>query len=613
MSRIVEENLSGKDRYRPEDFKIKLVDPVRDEKDTDDPLSSGEVQRIVNFVTDALDEAGVVYKEVRELPSGAAQICLTECLWGDEHSDNKRGGADAFVNSDGTLGFYCFHSHCQGRDWAVFRAELEERAGHRLKFGESGEDKVIVSKPVSVEEYKEMIAEQQPQETTKQASVVSNGIGTDNSEIVLTDAGGNVAFDLNPDEVVPPYNKNLVRGFYADAVDLIAGGTTMPVQFPHLLSKTYLGLRMAVQGVYLQDCEAETRVQGLLIAEKGGSKGWSEKRTRKLFTCFDKVEPGDQQAQRIKILDGVDSGAGLKEAFFDHPADAGILLYIDETADLGAKVRSDRNPEIFTTILTLADNTRITRSKAKREDRKSKHDARLAMVMCVQPDIIPVAFAGVKAGPLGLWSRLTLEYSSPVEPGREPKMEDRKSEIEKFYAKYLLLDFSKVRINQNDRARKRLEDYWNSLPPNERTEIRRKKNMYVNQFLIQAGQMAGCKELKNVGETTLQDAADAIEDDIRQNIIRRLYLSTEITDNVSGYLAKLKAITNKQREAIQQGAVPESVALTQRDYCNLTHGYRDNEEHFFDRAWRVFTPMYLITINKAQKGGRKTVWYVPKP
>ena len=626
VSRIV--GKKNAPRYHPEDFKIKIVDPVR-AADYREPIADEEINKIVNFLADALNEAGVEFGDITNLPSGAVKIHLTECPWGDEHSDNKRGDADLFVNSDGSLGFWCFHSHCAARDWAVFRQELEDRAGHKLQFGESG---VIVGEGVSAEEYKKMleqlgaqpgqIVEQPPVENKteevtarpKDETVAENNPVEQPTEppveIKVTD---NAATDASLDERVPPYDKNLIRGIYETAVELVAGGTSMPVQFPHIIAKTFFGLRAAVQGIDFQDCDAEPRLYTLNIGETGTSKGWSMERSRKLFTNFGKELPGNRGAQDIKIWDGADSGAGLKECFFDPPANAGVLLYLDETIELGQKARADRNPEIVSVLLALSDSTNLARGLKDKDKRKQKTDARLAMVMCVQPDIIPAAFAGIKTGTLGLFNRITPEFSDPVIPRGTPKMEDQKDKVEEFYAKYIGLDFSKMHINQGGFAKARIEDYWNSLPLREQTEVRRKKNIYLDQFMIRLALMVGCKKINPIGETSLQDADDAIANDQRQAIIRRLYLNTQTTDVIGVYLDKLKKITGKQMEKIRHGVAPEVAALTQRDYVKLTNAHRENEEHIFERAWRPFVGMYLMSITKPQAGGPKTVWYVPRP
>jgi hypothetical protein len=662
-------------RYKPADFHIPMVEFRNYERDKDN-ISSEEIQKISDFVTAALDEAGAEYGNIWELPSGAVQIHLIECLWGDEHSDGKRGDADIKIEPNGTLGFHCFHSHCGNRDWKVFREELEARAGKKLQFGESGYDKVKIESATEGE-YKAMMAEAgwikspevvttpAPALSTNQANrhlepsdyalpdymwrdnekyeaerkarmvtsdtdivaaftpaaapVASNIVITDRDEvrsdsgIVLTDAD-DLKLDLSVDVQIPPYNENLIRGLYAEAVDLIAGGTTIPVQFPHSIAKTFFGLRLAVQGVALQDCDAETRRYDMYIAASGGSKGWSMARSRKLFTCFGKTETVDQISQRIKIWDGVDSGAGLKEIFFDHPPSAGVLLYIDETADLGHKIRADRNPEIMSTMLTLAEGTTLGRGKSKKEERKQKGDARLAVAMCIQPDAIKTVFAGVQAKTLGLYNRITPEHAYPVAAGKTPRMEDNAKAIEEFYAKYILLDFAGKRINQGGLAERKIEEYWQSLSKEERSQPRRLKNLRLNHFLIQAGQMAVLKDgVPNVGETSLQDALDAIEDDIRQNTIRQAYLTGEASDNVGLYLEKIKTIVEKQTAALRQGALPDKVALTERQFCTNTHAWRVNEVHVFERAWKSFAHLYLTEKETTNTRGPKTKRYLPKP
>ncbi len=375
VSHIVER--TDAPRYRPEDFKVKIVDPVRKETDRE-PIASEEINKIVNFLADALNEACVEFGDIKNLPSGAVQIHLIECPWGDEHSDNKRGDADVFVNSDGSLGFYCFHSHCAARDWAAFREELERLAGHKLKFGESG-IRPLIGESVSVEEYKKMLENMpaegmqveppvaksesaQPtvptQTTETEPPAPAESAPAEPTETNLnfeqakpaTVTSNTPVIDLSIQEKVPPYDSRLIRGgIFAEAVDLIAGGTTMPVQFPHLVAKAICGLRWAVEGIQLEGCDAEPRLYALNIGKTGTGKGWSMKRGRELFTKW-REDTDSQRAQKIKIWDGTDSGAGLKDSFFDQPSDAGVLLYIDETMELGQKARADRNPVSARTV-----------------------------------------------------------------------------------------------------------------------------------------------------------------------------------------------------------------------------------------------------------------------
>lgn len=667
ISQIVEENDAP--RYHPEDFKIKIVNPAQKEMDRP-AIASEEINKILDFVTEAMDAAGVAYGKIKDLPSGALQIHLIECPWGDGHSENKRGDADVFVNSDGSLGFYCFHASCALRDWAAFRQELEFHAGYKLQFGEPGA-KALVGDTVTAEEYKEMLkglmvdpnTTSNPEATSAteavvieangEAAIVDGGVKTEThsepkpihlaesvpnpvvlpadfvppvpatlltgtqSDLTLEASSGHITeidkptFDLSIEEKVPAYDEKLVRGFYGEAVDLVAGGTSMPVQFPHIIAKTICGLRWAVEGARFEDCDSEPRFYSLIIGEKGTSKGWSAKRCRQLFTNFGREDVQDQKVQRIKIWDGADSGAGLKECFFDEPADAGICLYVDETFELGAKARADRNPEIISTMLSLADSTNVSRGKAGEEGRKRKNDARLSTILCVQPEIIPVVFSGIKAGALGFFDRLTLEFADPRKPGRTPLMEDQREKVEKFYSRFLLL--KKVNIQQGHKAQAYIEDYWQSLPENEQAAVRRKKNLYLDHFLIQAGLMAGCEKPKTAGETHLQDALDAIANDQRQAIIRRLHVTTEVSDNIGFYISKFKKIWEKQGAAIQGGADPVSVALTQREYFKRTNAHRNNEEHIAERAWKPFGQMYLMSITKTQSAGPKATWYVPKP
>ena len=87
----------------------------------------------------------------------------------------------------------------------------------------------------------------------------------------------------------------------------------------------------------------------------------------------------------MKVLYSFDSGAGLRDAFFDHPREQTVIGYIDEVSSLGHKAGEKKNPEIVDTVIELATRHRLSRTKAKRSKSEQGviHDgAYLSLYMC---------------------------------------------------------------------------------------------------------------------------------------------------------------------------------------------------------------------------------------
>jgi RepB DNA-primase N-terminal domain len=130
------------ERYSLSDFKIELN--VREHKQID-PVSDEKLQAKLDLVLDALSEAEVGYKSIVDSDDDAhkIKIVLDECLWGrapEHHQNGDPTGAAIFISANEKLGYKCFHTWCaEHYHWLECRAELEKRAGHSLKFGESVE------------------------------------------------------------------------------------------------------------------------------------------------------------------------------------------------------------------------------------------------------------------------------------------------------------------------------------------------------------------------------------------------------------------------------------------------------------------------------------------
>lgn len=142
---------------------------------------------------------------------------------------------------------------------------------------------------------------------------------------------------------------------------------------------------------------------------------------RRVFQILN-VEGALGNPSGLKIINSADSGAGIRDAFFELP-DLPMLMYIDEVEGYGNKGAATRNPALIDALIELADSTSISKVKAKNGKSKSvqtKNDARLSVVMCGQDGHTYMkAFTGRTK--LGVFDRLYPEYGVPVEePGDLP-------------------------------------------------------------------------------------------------------------------------------------------------------------------------------------------------
>ena len=262
--------------------------------------------------------------------------------------------------------------------------------------------------------------------------------------------------------------------------------TTLVPQYAFLAAKTYIGLRLAGK-VKFATVDAQPRYFGVVIGETGSGKGAAWTRLTQILNACGSIKgsPG-----MVKILDGVDSGAGLKDFFFEDPQDEGVLVYIDEAVTYASKSASTRNPSTLDDLLELADKTAITRTlSAGRGKQKSKHkpDAHLAMYMCAQDgDILQRLFSG--RGKLGALDRLTPEYSVPVKPGRMPEISSTESMRLIGEVTQLIESFRSKTINIQPEAEALLETFWGSQAVATQTKVRWRKFILVDAYMAAVGE-----------------------------------------------------------------------------------------------------------------------------
>jgi hypothetical protein len=410
--------------------------------------------------------------------------------------------------------------------------------------------------------------------------------------------------DESSAQSIPDFDPTVINGIYAKFVELITRGTTMAPQFAFVIAKTVVGARMAGK-VKFENLDVEPRFYTALIGETGSGKGEAWRRMEQIL----KVQGGMDNPSGIKIINSVDSGAGIQDAFWDYPENLPMLCYIDEIESLGNKAAATRNPGILDTMIELADNTRISRTLAiprgakgqAAKASKTKDDARFCAVMCGQdgPTYMK-AFAGRTK--LGLWDRLYPEFGVAVEAGDLPAVDS--ADALRLLTELNNLNYSGT-MTMSEEAKSWLDNFWESQPKEVRLKARWKKNLTLDAHMSAFG--------RGVKVADVEDVDIAIRMFQRQLIIRRVCFTTEVPDRTGYYLGLIKNITQHMRKQLAAGMDPNLVALSRRDYERKTNSTRDNEEHLFERAWEIHRKVYLMPFTVTKANGHEYAKFLPLP
>lgn len=244
------------------------------------------------------------------------------------------------------------------------------------------------------------------------------------SSVLVAPANPTALPDVDEQEIViPPFDPTVMVGIVKDIVDLACEGTSMAPQFPFLAARTIIGALMTSHGVTFKDTDVDALMISTAIGSTGSSKGWAWKRVLRIFQL------AAQQLCVIhgfgaKIVDGLDSGAGLKDFFFAPPEDQPVIAYIDEIADFGDKSQPTRNPGIVTSVLELADSRSVSRTLAGKK--KHKPNAYFAMYACGQDGpTYMMSVPGKKK--MGFFDRARPEYSEPAIADKTPDIDPHRA------------------------------------------------------------------------------------------------------------------------------------------------------------------------------------------
>lgn len=415
--------------------------------------------------------------------------------------------------------------------------------------------------------------------------------------------------DITGEEQIPPYNPAIECGFFKAVVDAVCNGTTIPRQFMRNLIQAFVGAYVS-DVLKFEDLDCNSSRYAVNIGTSGTSKRtvWNRGIANQGKGIFEPLINQDSDSS-VKVFDGADSGAGLKDAFFEKPVNAPVLLLIDEAASLGNKSAETKQPEIVDAIIELADSTTVSRVKAKRsQNRKSakSHDnARLSMYVCAQEGVVVTqAFAGRKKQ--GIEERLFVEYSSGIEPGNLPAIPAAtKAELVNQLIRLKNSPQWKNSISMTDEAKQALGQYWASQPDAVRTKIRLRRNLMLDVY------MRAFSRGENVA--TLEDLRLCAEHFERDKVIRRVHFRGDVPNKVGLYTERLKQITETMRAQLNRGLGVGMVAMSKRDLQTKTRAYADNELDFFDRALNVFGKAHLLLVKVTAANGQEYTKFIPMP
>jgi hypothetical protein len=146
--------------------------------------------------------------------------------------------------------------------------------------------------------------------------------------------------------------------------------------------------------------------------------------------------------------------------------------------------------------------------------------------------------------------------------------------------------------------------FWNSLPSKEKNAIRLRNAMVVDAFIMAFA--------RHATEVSAADALAAAKIAQRQLIIRKVCFTTEVPDKTGYYSGLIKKIIEKMSRRLNAGEELDAVAMSERDFLTATNAYRDNEEHFFKKAWDVLRPIFLAKHFVVKANGQKYEKWLPQ-
>jgi hypothetical protein len=410
---------------------------------------------------------------------------------------------------------------------------------------------------------------------------------------------------------IPPFDTSVMESnIFGEFVHLATDGTTLCPQYSYQLARLVFAAVLTGRVQYDLVADATPLRRLVLIGETGSGKGLSFARARSIITLN-----GTRYDRDIKITNSIDSGAGLRDMFWDAPIGLPILVYIDEVMSLGHKSSDKKNPDILDTIGELADSTCVSRVLAKGRTAKGNasktlNDAYLTTVMCAQDGMaFMCATAGRKTA--GFNDRQIPVFSVPVEAGALPII-STPAIVEWWTKVHQILANAGTKENpgvvaMSPEAVEMVEAFWNTQPAAIRTKVRFKKYLQQDAYLnaVAHGRML----------VSTDDVADAIKDCKRELATRDVCFQEEAGDRVGYYYAAMKRLTHEMGERIRKAGAkvdPFENAMSEKDFEHETRAQANNEPEPFARAWRHWMPKHLEVLPKrTTRNGREVIRYVP--
>jgi hypothetical protein len=137
-----------------------------------------------------------------------------------------------------------------------------------------------------------------------------------------------------------------------------------------------------------------------------------------------------------------------------------------------------------------------------------------------------------------------------------------------------------------------------------RRKIRFKKYVMLDMYMAAFG--------RGVTLAKPEDLDVAIKIFKRQMVIRQVCFTGEVPDRIGFYASKIKAMVEAMRKDLNSGKTVAQVAKSIRDFQTMTHAFRDNELHTFERAWKSLSE-HVTPVGVVAGNGQKYQKWVPMP
>jgi hypothetical protein len=595
---------------------VKAITPVV----VGEAVGTEAMDKTADTLEEHMQAAGIEFNSYF-VGAGGEYKWYVDCPWWTEHSDGGKSRLTStsalILWADGKIIYACQHGHCDHRKWhekdsqtnpdLYLRDFIEDRTGVAIVFNKialthyEATNPVDLSAGAAVASAAPVVPAAVPVvKPVADAAAVAEGAVPATWQFPPS-------FDTaTENEDIPAYNPAIEDGYFKEVVDAVCNGTTIPRQFMHNLIRGFVGA-LASGFLRFEGLNCNSSRYSVNLGESGtGKRLVFERGIKEIFTILYK----DEERRKIKLIESADSGAGLRDAFFDVPRNAPILMVIDEAASLANKANEAKNPEIVDAVIELADSTTITRVKAAKGKKnggkavRSHDDARLSMYMCAQAgEVVRAAFAGRKKQ--GIDERLSLEHSPKIEGGNLPTIpEDVKLML---CDKLVRLIGDPMRwekpMTATDDARAFIDAYWKQQPKEVREKIRLRRNLWLDVYMRAFS--------RGESVATLEDAMRVAEHFERDKVIRRVHFRGEIASKVGLYAERLQKIFAAVRAQLNRGVAVPLVALSKRDLQTQTHAFDDNELDIFDRAFKSYAIGNLWEVRVTAANGHSYTKFIP--